>query len=122
VIFLKIDKLISYLIRIDITLGLVISFLLIVRPNIILPSQWFIMNFLIFLTGIYIYKKNKNKTFIAVFIYAFIYFSLVILDMLTSKGIIRSDNRSGDILLSVGLVALGLIGFFIAFYMSNKDK
>jgi hypothetical protein len=49
-----------------------------------------------FFAVIHIYTKTKYKTFIEVFTTAFIYSSLVIVDMLTPTGIIQSENKYGD--------------------------
>ncbi|WP_310830446.1 hypothetical protein [Paenibacillus pedocola] len=118
----KFEKMIPFIIKTDIFLGILILVLTFMGKSEILNPQWFAVNFFIFIGGLYIYSKTKNKIFYCVFIYALIFSLMILIDMMLPGGIISENNTAGDHAISGGLIVLGIGGFFATYYYLNKKK
>ncbi|AIQ49650.1 hypothetical protein R70723_30055 [Paenibacillus sp. FSL R7-0273] len=118
----KFERLIPFIIKTDIFLGILILILTFMGKSEILNPQWFAVNFFIFIGGLYIYSKTKNKIFYCVFIYALIFSLTILIDMIFPGGIISDNNTAGDHTMSVVFIVLGIGGFFATYYYQNKKK
>lgn len=116
----KLENIMPFIIKIDIFLELIILVLAIMDKSRNLNPQWYTINFFIFIGGLYIYTKTKNKIFYSVFLYALIFSSMVLIDLMIPGGIISENNKTGDFLVSGVLIFLGFGGFFIGLYLIKK--